>query len=103
MDGQECLSTPSSYLCFLVSNSFRSTIIRDNEQLAGATAQKYRYIRDQQVQHREQGMTYLNDADLPVLREWEDQMRTLDSIKEADAAANKPDSPETLVPEVDGR
>ena len=34
----------------------RPTIIRDNEQLAGATADKYRYIRDQQVLRREQGL-----------------------------------------------
>jgi general secretion pathway protein D len=92
-DGEKV--TKSNLMVFI-----RSTIIRDNEQLAGATAQKYSYIRDQQVKHRDQGMTYLNDADLPVLKEWEDQMRTLDSIKEADAAANRP---EALVPVVDGR
>jgi general secretion pathway protein D len=92
-DGEQV--TKSNLMVFI-----RSTIIRDNEQLAGATAQKYRYIRDQQVKHREEGLTYLSDADLPVLKEWEDQMRQLDTIKE-DAAANN--SPAALVPEVDGR
>lgn len=94
-DGEKV--TKSNLMVFI-----RSTIIRDNEQLAGASAQKYRYIRDQQVKHREQGMTYLNDADLPVLKEWEDQMRELDSLKEIEDA-NRPDSAEALVPEVDGR
>ncbi len=50
----------------------RPTIIRDNEQLAGATAEKYRYIRDQQLQRREQGLKFLDDDRLPVLPEWED-------------------------------
>lgn len=93
-DGEKV--TKSNLMVFI-----RSTIIRDNEQLAGASAQKYRYIRDQQVRHRDQGMTFLNDSDLPVLKEWEDQMRSLDSIKEAEAAANRSDG--GLVPEVDGR
>jgi general secretion pathway protein D len=92
-DGEKV--TKSNLMVFI-----RSTIIRDNEQLAGASAQKYRYIRDQQVKHREQGMTYLDDADLPVLKEWEEQMKQLDSIKEAEAATA---SPQALVPEVDGR
>jgi general secretion pathway protein D len=91
-DGEKV--TKSNLMVFI-----RSTIIRDNEQLAGATALKYRHIRDQQVKHREEGMTYLNDADLPVLKEWEDQMQQLDTLKE-EAAAN---SPAALVPEVDGR
>jgi general secretion pathway protein D len=78
----------------------RSTIIRDNEQLAGATAEKYRYIRDQQAQHKDKGMTYLDDADLPILKEWEDEIHQLDAIKEAESGANGPGAP---APPVDGR
>ncbi|MEC9143995.1 MAG: type II secretion system secretin GspD, partial [Pseudomonadota bacterium] len=41
--------TKSNLLVFI-----RSTIIRDDDDLAGATAEKYRYIRDQQRQRRDQ-------------------------------------------------
>ena len=42
--------TKSNLLVFI-----RSTIIRDDDDLAGATAEKYRYIRDQQRQRRIRG------------------------------------------------
>ena len=60
----------------------RPTIIRDSEELAGATADKYRYIRDQQVQRREQGLEFLGNDRVPVLPEWEEQIQLLDEIKE---------------------
>jgi general secretion pathway protein D len=59
----------------------RPTIIRDNEQLAGATADKYRYIREQQQRRREQGLIFLDDDQIPVLPEWEEQLRQLDEIR----------------------
>ncbi len=65
----------------------RATIIRDDEQLAGATADKYRYIRDQQVLLRERGLMFLDDDNLPLLPEWEAQIQQLDTIKEAETAA----------------
>ena len=75
----------------------RTTIIRDSEQLAGASAEKYRYIRDQQALRQEKGLLYLGDANLPVLSEWEAQMQQLDAIK---ASANAPGAPASPV---DGR
>jgi len=87
--------TKSNLMVFI-----RTTIIRDNQQLAGATAQKYRYIRDQQALRREKGLTYLDDASLPVMSEWEDDLKKLDTIKAAEAAADAPGAP---APEVDGR
>jgi len=59
----------------------RPTIIRDDEALAGATADKYRYIRDQQQKRREQGLMFLDDDNLPILPEWEEQLRQLEQIK----------------------
>lgn len=59
----------------------RATIIRDDEQLAGATADKYRYIRDQQVLRRERGMMFLDDDYLPVLPQWDQQIQQLDEMK----------------------
>lgn len=74
--------TKSNLLIFI-----RPTIIRDNQQLAGATAEKYRYIRDQQVKRREQGLMFLGDEALQVLPEWEEQLNQLDAIKAESQAA----------------
>jgi general secretion pathway protein D len=59
----------------------RPTIIRDDQQMAGATAEKYRYIREQQVKRRQQGLLFLGDEALQVLPEWEEQIMQLDQIK----------------------
>ena len=64
--------TKSNLLVFI-----RSTIIRDDDDLAGATAEKYRYIRDQQRQRRDQGLMFLDDNLIPVLPTWEDRVRSL--------------------------
>ncbi len=64
----------------------RPTIIRDNEELDGATAQKYRYIRDQQLRRREQGVEFIDDERLPVLPEWEEQILQLEEIREEQQA-----------------
>jgi general secretion pathway protein D len=60
----------------------RPTIIRDDRQLAGATAEKYRFIRDQQLLRRERGLMFLDDAYIPVLPEWEEQIRQLEQIRD---------------------
>jgi general secretion pathway protein D len=64
----------------------RPTIIRDDEQIAGATAEKYRYIREQQLRRRERGLMYLDDDYIPVLPEWGEQIRQLDEMRDAGAA-----------------
>mgnify|MGYP003644126017 len=76
----------------------RTTIIRDADQLAGASAEKYRYIRDQQALRKEKGLLYLGDASLPVMSEWEAQMQQLDAIKASDV-----DGPGAPAAPVDGR
>lgn len=69
--------TKSNLLVFI-----RSTIIRDDEDLAGATAEKYRYIRDQQRERRDQGLMFLDDALMPLLPTWEDRVRALPEVSE---------------------
>ncbi len=69
--------TKSNLLVFI-----RSTIIRDDEDLRGATAEKYRYIRDQQRQRRDQGLMFLDDNVIPVLPTWEDRVRSLPEVAE---------------------
>ncbi len=68
----------------------RPTIIRDNDGLAGATADKYRYIRDKQMQLREQGLEFFDDENVPLLPEWEEQLRQLEQVKSTDAGAVQP-------------
>ncbi len=67
--------TKSNLLVFI-----RSTIIRDDDDLAGATAEKYRYIRDQQRQRRDQGLMFLDNNLIPVLPTWEDRVRSLPEV-----------------------
>ncbi|MEO0437144.1 MAG: type II secretion system secretin GspD [Pseudomonadota bacterium] len=60
----------------------RPTIIRDEAALAGATAQKYRYIREQQQKQRDEGLIFFEDDQLPVLPDWEQQIRQLEEIRD---------------------
>jgi general secretion pathway protein D len=70
--------TKSNLMIFI-----RSTVVRDNEQLAGATAEKYRYIRDQQALRKERGLMFLDDENLPVLPEWQDQIKQLEQMQDS--------------------
>ena len=63
----------------------RPTIIRDDEDLAGATAEKYRFIRDQQMERRERGLMFIDDGNLPVLPTWEEQIQQLPEVPVDDA------------------
>ena len=67
--------TKSNLLVFI-----RSTIIRDDADLAGATAEKYRYIRDQQRQRRDQGLMFLDDGNMPLLPTWEERLNGLREV-----------------------
>jgi general secretion pathway protein D len=68
----------------------RPTIIRDDEQLDGATADKYQYIRAQQLLRKERGLMFLDDERLPVLPEWEQQIQQLEEIRDTDGDAEAP-------------
>ncbi len=65
----------------------RPTIIRDDEELEGASADKYQYIRGQQLLRKEQGLMFLDDESIPVIPEWETQVQQLESIREEDEAS----------------
>ena len=75
-------STKTNLLIFI-----RPTIIRDDEQMAGATADKYRYIRNEQKLRIEKGLMYFKDEDLPLLPEWSEQIQQLEEIKHESGAA----------------
>lgn len=45
----------------------RATVIRDDAALTGATAEKYKYIRDQQLNMRDRGFMRVKDNSIPIL------------------------------------
>jgi general secretion pathway protein D len=69
----------------------RTTIVRDNQQLIGASAEKYHYIRERQQELRDKGLTYLDSADLPMLEEYQKDTRQLDAIRAAQSSSKKRD------------
>jgi len=50
----------------------RATIVRTAEELQGATAQKYRAIREEQLRRREEGASLFKDEVLPLLPVWDE-------------------------------
>jgi general secretion pathway protein D len=74
--------TKSNLLVFI-----RPTIIRDDAQLMGATAEKYRFIRDQQLQQRKRGVMLLDDERLPIVPDWETQIKQLPEVPADDNGA----------------
>ena len=70
------MTTKSNLLVFI-----RPTIVRDDSDLSGATAEKYRFIREQQIKRRASGLIFLDNEDLPVLPEWEEQIKHLPQIQ----------------------
>ena len=73
--------TQSNLLIFI-----KPTIIRDDEHLDGATAEKYRYLRAQQQMRIDAGIEFMEESDIPILPEWREQIKQLQEIKEADSA-----------------
>lgn len=59
----------------------RPLIVRDSRDLTGATGEKYRTIRDAQLSKREAGMEFLRKDELPLMPEWEQQLRYLENLK----------------------
>ena len=50
----------------------RASILRDNEAMAGATGEKYRFIRDQQIQAKGDASYLLDENILPLLPVWDE-------------------------------
>lgn len=65
----------------------KPTIIRTNDVLTGATAEKYRLIRDQQLEFQRSRGILQSKRDVSVLPEWEEQIkRYMDETPKADIA-----------------
>ncbi|MGK0500142.1 MAG: general secretion pathway protein D [Oceanicoccus sp.] len=59
----------------------KPTIVRDKRQMDKATAQKYSLIREQQLREIEDGAGLVDDASLPLLPEWREQLEALQEIQ----------------------
>lgn len=55
----------------------RPRIIRDSATMTGATAEKYKYIRTQQLNKQLRGVNLVPRKSLPLLPEWEEQKQRL--------------------------
>lgn len=66
----------------------RSTIIRTDTVMTGATAEKYRSIREQQIDFQRSRGILVSKGDVPVLPEWDAEIQKyLDKVKQDEAAA----------------
>lgn len=59
----------------------RPVIVREGRALTGATGEKYRYIRDEQLGTRERGADFLKKSELPLLPEWEEQLKKIEELQ----------------------
>ncbi len=65
----------------------RATIMRDERELEAATGDKYRFIRDEQLQRVNAGVDLVPEDELPLLPEWEALLRELQERRAAAPAA----------------
>ena len=62
-------STGTSVMKSQIMIFIHPTIVRDDETLLGATAEKYRLIREGQINFRKKGLTGISDSKIPLLDE----------------------------------
>ncbi len=60
----------------------RAVIVREGRTLTGATGEKYQYIRGQQLESRERGDDFFDKKDLPLLPEWEEQLKKIEQLQQ---------------------
>ncbi|MCR8923236.1 type II secretion system secretin GspD [Dasania sp. GY-MA-18] len=60
----------------------RSSIIRDNREMDEVTAIKYKLIRKKQLERIEGGVEFVDQATMPLLPEWQEQLEQLEDIRE---------------------
>jgi general secretion pathway protein D len=68
----------------------RPTIVRDDRVLTGATAEKYRAIRDEQMQHRRHSGLLLRERDMPLIPDWETANKPLYDLRDEETAPQNP-------------
>lgn len=68
----------------------RATVIRDDQMLVGATAEKYRTIRDLQMDNRRREGDLIDSKAIPVLPEWKNKTLPSNAPVEAAVPAEAP-------------
>lgn len=68
----------------------RATIMREERALEAATAEKYSFIRDQQIRNQQQGADLVGDEAFPLLPEWQELLEQLQQTREQDAEGETP-------------
>lgn len=59
----------------------RATVIEDDQVLKGATAEKYKTLRDQQARRRQSGGMLFSSDEIPILPEWEEKLEEAEQIR----------------------
>jgi general secretion pathway protein D len=59
----------------------RPIIVRDGRVLTGATGEKYSIMRDAQLDIRKRGSDFLDKKELPLLPEWEEQLKKIEELQ----------------------
>ncbi|RUO29845.1 type II secretion system protein GspD [Aliidiomarina sedimenti] len=73
----------------------RPTIIRDDARMDQLSSRKYSYIRAQQLEQRERGLSLRQDSRIPVLPEWADHKLLPPGFEPyVDPEANEDESPQ---------
>jgi general secretion pathway protein D len=68
----------------------RPTILRDDDALRGATAEKYQLIREQQLQQTPLSGWLFESDDMPVLPEWENTVSGQTAAEDDSANLREP-------------
>ena len=80
----------------------RATVIEDDKMLRGATAEKYKALRDQQQERRSSGGMLFKRDKIPMLPEWQEQLNRTQAIKEQAGTTASPKDQEAREQDSDG-
>jgi general secretion pathway protein D len=83
---QTSTTTKTNLMVFI-----RASVMPDDAMLKGATAEKYQYIRDEMLERRGNTNLLMSRDDLPMLPEWEEQLRRVQAQYQQTTA--EPDNP----------
>ncbi|MDX6849615.1 type II secretion system secretin GspD [Gilvimarinus sp. SDUM040013] len=65
----------------------RASVVPDDAMLQGATAEKYRHIRNELIDRRDNSNLMINNSEMPMLPEWEEQLRKVQQRYDAEQSA----------------
>ncbi|WP_232305582.1 type II secretion system secretin GspD [Gilvimarinus polysaccharolyticus] len=83
---QSTVKTKTNLMVFI-----RASVMPDDAMLTGATADKYRHIREEMLERRSNTNLLTRRDDLPMLPEWEEQLRRVQAQYQYQEEATEPD------------